>query len=232
MRVRLHRFYVDPAKTPLVHDLWVHDMSLVHQWRRVLRYKVGQELVLFDGVAKEVLYKLVSFADDGVQLQYVTDFVRKLPQREVYLFWALLKKDKNDWVIQKGTELGVNHFVPILSERCEKTGFVLDRAQKIAIEAAEQCGRSNIPTIREPLQLATAIDEFKGKMPLYVCQQSTQATPPVTASKVGLYIGPEGGWSEDELELFARSDSQSIAVADFTLRAETAAVAAITRITA
>src|SRR5690606_20204102 len=97
------------------------------------------------------LYKIVQVEKDGVKLELVTEFERKLPERHIYLFFSLLKKDKNEWVLQKCTELGVRNFVPIVADRSEKTGFNLERSEKIVIEAAEQCGRSDIPDVREPI---------------------------------------------------------------------------------
>src|SRR6185369_17059521 len=105
--MRLHRFYIDPKIVELSHSFWLHDKELQNQWLKVLRYQAGNEVVLFDGLAVERLYKIAKIADDGLQLESVTDFERKLPGKHVYLFWSLLKRDNNEWVIQKCTEIGV-----------------------------------------------------------------------------------------------------------------------------
>ncbi len=180
--------------------------------------------MLFDGIRSERLYTVAVLTDKEAHLKHVTDYVRKTPSKEVYLIWSLLKKDKNDWVLQKATELGVSHFVPIIADRSEKTGFNVERAEKILIEAAEQCGRSDIPTVREPMQLHTVLEEFQG-MPLFICEQGTEE-PQISLDKLGLIIGPEGGWSDAEKQLFKDRDIAHIALGDFTLRAETAAVVA------
>src|SRR5579885_1893819 len=148
--MRLHRFYVSPD-IKLGQDFWLHDERLLHQWQKVLRFQAEQEVILFDGVEYERLYRITELKSGEAHLEHVTDFVRQLPSHDVTLLWALLKKDKNDWVLQKCTELGVRHFVPLLAERSEKTGFILDRAHRIVIEAAEQCGRSDIPSVRQPM---------------------------------------------------------------------------------
>jgi 16S rRNA (uracil1498-N3)-methyltransferase len=226
----LHRFYVgDDLK--LEHYVWLKDAALLHQWRKVLRFAPGQQVVLFDGQQHERLYTITQFEPGAAHLELITDFVRKLPPRQVYLFWALLKKDKNDWVIQKATELGVSHFVPILAERSEKTGFNLPRAQKIAIEAAEQCGRSDIPSIRQPLLLQTALHEYASKLPLLFCEQDDLAkAQKADYQEVGVLIGPEGGWSDNEKKLFQTQEFGRLDLGHFTLRAETAAVAAAQRL--
>lgn len=227
--MRLHRFYIDP-QTELKHDFWLHDEKLVHQWANVLRFQAGQELVLFDGIRSDRLYKLEELKSNEAHLIYVTDFERKLPKREIYLFWAMLKKDKNDWVLQKATELGVSHFVPLLAERSEKTGFNEERSLKIVIEASEQCGRSDVPSVREPMTIETALNEFTDKIELYICEQDSADESEDTKKPLGVLIGPEGGWSDPEKQLFKDKGLRHLNLHDFTLRAETAAIAAITKL--
>lgn len=247
--MRLHRFYIG-NHLELKHDFWIQDMRLINQWRKVLRYQAGQEIVLFDGVKHDRLYKIAEINDREVHLQHITDFERKTPKREIYLFFSLLKKDKSDWVLQKCTELGVSHFVPLLAGRSEKTGFDIERATKILIEAAEQCGRSDIPSVREPLLVQTVLNEFKNKISLYVCDQAAEQSKEQRAknndaisqgslltahgseNSVGIFIGPEGGWSDAEKELFKKEKLPHLNLHDFTLRAETACVAAVTKLIA
>lgn len=224
--MRLHRFYIAPQTIELKHDFWLHDAALLHQWNKVLRYKTGQHIVLFDGIETERLYNLVELKQNEAHLELVTDFERTVPAKDVYLLWSLLKKDKNDWVIQKATELGVSHFVPLLAERSEKTNFDVDRATKIAIEAAEQCGRSDIPAVREPMLVSTALDHLGSKVPLFICQQDNEI-PPKNISQLGLLIGPEGGWSDQEKALFEENKLRHVGLGTFTLRAETAAISAV-----
>jgi 16S rRNA (uracil1498-N3)-methyltransferase len=223
--MRLHRFYVG-TELELKHDFWLHDLRIVGQWKRVLRYQAGQQVVLFDGLEVERLYRIVELKDDEAHLELVTDFERTLPDKNVYLFWSLLKKDKNDWVLQKATELGVSHFIPLLADRSEKTGFNTERAEKILIEAAEQCGRSDIPTVREPMLVTTALEHLGSKIPMMVCEQGGERPEALKADNYGLLIGPEGGWSEKEIELFGQHNLPHLGLGELTLRAETAAVTA------
>ncbi len=224
--MRLHRFYIAPHTVQLKHSFWLHDLALIRQWRSVLRYQSGQEVVLFDGVETERLYKIVELKETEAHLMLVTDFERQLPSKEVYLFFSLLKKDKNDWILQKATELGVSHFIPLLADRSEKTGFDEQRAQKIVIEAVEQCGRSDIPTLREPMLVRTAVEHMGEKTPLIICQMGGARPETLNQDSFGLLIGPEGGWSEAELALFAEHQLPALGLGNFTLRAETAAVTA------
>lgn len=240
--MKLHRFYIG-EEFDLDNKVWVHDRRLMNQWMRVLRYRPGSELVLFDG-KREKLYKVGVIERESVCLESITEMAPHFPARDVYLLWSLIKSDKNDFVIQKCTEIGINHFVPIISDRTEKTGFDEDRAMKIAIEAAEQCGRGNIPAVRSPISLAVAINEFNDKIKLYVAdkgrsqpisskagigyyEKSAIETDPSEIEKsLGVLIGPEGGWSEAEKNLFENHTMPHIGLGEFTLRSETAAIIA------
>lgn len=230
--MKLHRFYFDGIHTKygeveLRHSIWVEEPSLLNQWLKVLRFREGDELVLFDGETADKLYKISKIEPDAVHLDLVTEIERKLPKRHVYLLWALLKKDKNEWVLQKCTELGVTNFIPIITARTEKTGFDADRAKKIVIEASEQCGRSDIPAVREPVLLETALAELKDTVRLYFAEQNesrTEAFPDSTP--LGVCVGPEGGWTDEEKSFLKSKGVYPLNLHDFTLRAETACIAA------
>lgn len=232
--MKLHRFYIKEIHNkygdiPFGETLWVHDEKILQQWLKVLRYRVGDELIVFND-EEERLYKTEVINEDSVKLQLVTQLERKVPDKKIYLLWSVLKKDKNDWVLQKATELGVHKFVPLIAERSEKTGLNIDRAKKIIIEAAEQCGRSDIPLIREPILLQEAVNEYSSKLQLVVCEQ--EGEPQTTFNQLdelGLLIGPEGGWSDNEKNLFATNKLGHINISQFTLRAETAAVVGVAK---
>lgn len=232
--MKLHRFYVGGmhdkwGPKELDHTLWVNDERLLNQWLKVLRFKVGDELVLFNDETDR-LYKIIKVEfPHSAHLELVTELERHVPSKHVYLLWSLLKKDKNDWVLQKATELGVRNFVPIIADRSEKTGFVIERAHKILVEAAEQCGRSDIPDIREPILIDEALAEYQD-LPLYICEQGTDNPSLKDIDKLGILIGPEGGWTDRERQAFTDNNLSHIAIAPFTLRAETAAIVAVSKL--
>lgn len=195
----------------------------------MLRFQVNREVVLFNARQEEKMYKIVKIGDNAVHIELVTEMIPKTPKYDTYLCFALLKKDKNDWVLQKATELGVRHFIPILAARTEKTGFDVERAEKIVIEAAEQSGRADIPRVREPLGVASLIDELQGKVDLYYAEQNSpryQTPQSEQSSAVGVLVGPEGGWETQEVEMFKQKGIKPLGLSDFTLRAETAAIVA------
>jgi 16S rRNA (uracil1498-N3)-methyltransferase len=124
----------------------------------------------------------------------------------------------------------VNHFIPILSERCERTGFNEERARKIIVEAAEQCGRGNIPSLREPMYLTTFLDEFSGKLPIIACEQDGTDVLDGTNKTAVVVVGPEGGWTDKEKQLFNDAGVLLVSIGDFTHRAETASIAAMSKL--
>ena len=225
--MKIHRFYVPDAA--LEQDFWFKHKDILNQWVKVLRFRPGQQVVLFDGVQHDKLYRITELTAREAHLEHMTDYQRQLPKKNIYLFWALLKKDKNDWVLQKATELGVSHFIPLLADRSEKTGFNIERARKIVIEAAEQCGRSDIPAIRDAMHVAKALEQYHDKATLYICEQDSGEAQLAT-DDLGVFIGPEGGWSDAEKQLFKEQNMHHVNLHDFTLRAETACITAVSRL--
>jgi 16S rRNA (uracil1498-N3)-methyltransferase len=231
----LHRFFSGETKDrggvlELSHELWVNDPALVNQVLRVLRMRVGEELVLFDGKSNEILYRISEIEPQAFQLKKVTDFVPKLPPKKVTLAWSLLKKDKNEWVLQKATELGVSHFAPLVSDRTEKLGFDMERAHSIVVEASEQCGRHDIPSLQEPMKLREFIGQHMGSTAVFVADMDGNIPQSLDLEHVIVVVGPEGGWTDDERAFFKERDIPSIGLGHFTLRAETAAITAVQKL--
>ena len=225
--MKLHRYYTED--TELKHDFWLQDERLFHQWTRVLRYEVGREVVLFNNRQEVKLYKISKIGNDAVHLELVTEMEPTLPKKDVYLCFSLLKKDKNEWILQKGTELGVRHFIPLIADRTEKTGFDIERAEKIIVEAAEQCGRVDVPRVREPIHVAKAVEELSEKIELYVAEQGSPQLSNINyqiSQPLAVLIGPEGGWSDNERRFFDEKHIPHYSLSNLTLRAETAAIAA------
>lgn len=229
--MKLHRYFIDDK---LLDDtLIIDDKDLIKQWSTVLRYSPGRQVRLFNTSFKEALYEIATITKKAVELTKIEDVRPLMPKREVYLCFSLLKKDKNEWILQKATELGVSHFLPLLTDRTEKTGWNEERAKKIVIEAVEQCGRVDIPELSDPKSIFKAIDLLTDKtVHLLVAEQtpSKEIGNKINdkgKDSVGILIGPEGGWSDEEKHLFADKNLQYLSLSDFTLRAETAAITAV-----
>lgn len=209
--MRVDRFYVDPAEVELKHDFWLHDQRLVDKWRQELHLEANAEVVLFDGVREDRLYKIVELNEREAHLELVTEYSRKLPSREVYVLFALLNKDATERLLQKGTELGISHFVPLLTDQSQATTFDIERAKQLVTEAAEQSERSDIPAVREPIVVETAITELKDKVQLVVGELTNEPSGTVPGEgPVGVLLAPAGGWSEAERAQFAAAGLQQL----------------------
>jgi 16S rRNA (uracil1498-N3)-methyltransferase len=227
-----HRFFIN-QKLSRNKRLSVTDEALLHQWRAVLRLTPGARIILFDGEGSEAIYEVGSLTKKRADLilQSVTKPV--LPKRKVHLAWSLLKRENNELIIQKATELGVSQLIPIMAERCVRSHVSntrTDRWQRIATEAAEQCGRGDIPLISGAVSPADLINS-QPRESLIVCRVGNQHQQNfIGDSGITVLVGPEGGWSPNEERLFDEHEVTSLSLGQFTLRAETAAIIATSKL--
>jgi 16S rRNA (uracil1498-N3)-methyltransferase len=221
--MRLHRFYIG-AQEPRQ----ITDETLIHQWRNVFRMKEGDPAILFDDKGIEYTCALYEIKKKSASWSIQSSVSGKRAQSGLILCAALIKKDNFDLIIRQATELGVTRIIPIISERSEKKGLNMERARRILIEASEQCGRVDIPIISEPSTIEAALSifgndiaviTFEPRAPMLHGDAFTRGVP-------ALMIGPEGGWSDNELELL-KAHGQTYALPTFVLRAETAAAATL-----
>ncbi|HTE58495.1 MAG TPA: RsmE family RNA methyltransferase [Verrucomicrobiae bacterium] len=219
----LHRFYVQNVE--LKHDFWLHDQDLLERWHAA-EIKAGEQVILFDGQQHERLYRIEKLEKTEARLLYVTDFERRLPKRQVYLLWSLRDSKRNDELLRKATALGVSHFVPLLVGGAEKVDFSHQEAMKSVRREAEASGRSDVPTVREPMRVATALDQLGDKVELYMYKpEQSEGTPQKLASRCGVLIAPEGGWSDAEKQLFAQKNLRHLMVSENALSPEAAGLA-------
>lgn len=151
------------------------------------------------------------------------------------LLLAIYKFDRFDWAIEKATELGATEIVPAISRRTEKhlaqaAQKRVERWRRIAREAAQQSRQASTPEIRDPQPLKQALSAIDGLRVLLAEEErgkSLWEALDQPADAVGLAIGPEGGWTKDEIQLFAENGWLSASLGNSILRAETAAIAAL-----
>lgn len=230
--MRLHRFYIN---TPIGENkqLTTNNQQLIHQWRNVFRMASGDSVILFDGSGNDYVCEIITLDKKEAEVKIIEKKKGIIPDREVWLFFSLIKKDNAELILQKCTELGISHFVPVISERSSPAQTFstekLERARKILIEASEQCGRGDIPKLHEIIALDKALETYGGKIPLIALDSSGSEFNVVgrKLSVVGLLVGPEGGWSEKELQIFKQKNIPVYSLGKLTLRAETAAVVAV-----
>ena len=252
----MHRFFVEPALLAGAPASIMLPDNIAHQVRDVLHLAIGESLVLLDNSGDEVVATVARSSRAGVEVQYVERRPGKgeSPVR-IILCQGLLKSARFEWVLEKGTELGVAVFVPTLCHRSmaglEKAGPAkIARWQHIIQEAAEQCDRSFLPELRPICPLLYALYDIpKGAFALMLWEEEhalslraalteygrgdPRSRPGSSGSRpttVVLFIGPEGGLMEEEVALARRYGVQSVTLGQRTLRAETAALAAVANV--
>lgn len=206
---------------------------------RVLRVRVGQEFDIATGSSVR-RGRIVSLAPARVDFE-LTEEVFLPPAAHVTLLLSVFKFDRMEWAIEKCTELGVSRIVPILARRTDAhlasaSGKRVERWRKVALQSAEQSRRERPPQIDTPLKLALGaslpgtirivLSELERDVRLRDLLSSSAPT-----GQTLLAIGPEGGWTDDELEIFLNSGWKSASLGSTILRAETAAIAAVAIVT-
>ena len=214
-----------------------------HHLMHVMRAKAGQQVTVADDEGRVALMEMTAFSPDSVELT-LKDYLEGNTESplELTLVQCLLKADKMDWVVQKAVELGANAIQPLASQNCvvqydgKKAEKRQERWQKIADEAAKQCGRTRLLQVKPILSLKEwlAASGFSQENPLYFCYENEEqktikeALTNSQAGKATVIIGPEGGFTLEEAQAIEEAGGQSVTLGPRILRAETAAIAAMT----
>lgn len=209
-------------------SILLQDKAVCKQITSVLRLGVGDEIVLGDGVGLRAVCTIAAIERTQIVCTVITSTREPAPAREIRVAAAITKRDTFEWTVQKTTEIGVTRITPLRTDRTIKLGANLERLAAIAREAAEQSGRAYVPVIDPPM----TIDELTAtEQSGFWCE--LDATTPATvlheAPSCVVAIGPEGGWSAQEREAFATHNWTPVLLAPTVLRAETAAIVAVTK---
>lgn len=224
--MRIHRFYIGTPISAKKFD--IADRDLVHQWRSVFRYNVGSQVIVFDGSGTDYMCLITLLTNASASLEVVEELDGgEKPKRKLTLCLALIKKDNFELVVEKATELGVSEIIPVLCERSEKKNLNIERLRKIVVEASEQSGRGDVPTVREIVDLPELLQEgnLSGKKIALHLEGDYIHDAIDTEEEAVIFVGPEGGWSEGEIQLFKTFDIPTVSLGSQVLRAETAAIA-------
>ena len=222
----------------LAGDRVVLPAAQAHQIRNVLRLRAGSAILVLDNSGAE--YEVVLRQVDKQQV--VGEAIAKRPSPNepavhLTLYQALMKRDKFEWVLQKGTEIGVSRFVPLVTQR--SLVQVVDikagkqaRWHKILTEAAEQSRRGCIPELHPPQTLGQALADHPPQPGLIAWEEEDSLTlrealsGAERPSHISLFIGPEGGFAAEEVAAAEAAGIKAITLGKRTLRAETAALVA------
>ncbi len=231
----MHRFFVLPEQIGEEQVLLRGEQA----WQicRVLRLGAGDEIVILDNLGWAYGVRLTAVSPQQVR----GDILAKReaagePACRITLYQSLMKRDKFEWVLQKGTEVGVSRFVPLVTQRtlARNVGIKpqkMARWQKIITEAAEQARRGRIPELLPPLRWAEALAGLEADVALIPWEGARepglrQALAGKRPSSIALFIGPEGGFAREEVAAAVTRNIQPVTLGPRILRAETAAIVA------
>lgn len=231
--MKIHRFIRDfDLSQP---ELIITNTEVVHQIMNVLKLKKGEVLMVGDGKGTEAEGVLVDLSKKKVIVSLASAVKNKneldIPLR---LYCSILKREHFEVVVQKATELGVSEIIPILTERTVKLHLNQERMQRLLIEATEQSERGVVPSLSPIVSFKEALVESpQGQLFLFDRSGSSQKEFITTLDKkkqyssVNLFIGPEGGWTDQELNFAQENGVTVVTLGKSILRAETAAIAAL-----
>jgi 16S rRNA (uracil1498-N3)-methyltransferase len=186
------------------------------------------------GLASKFKLGQTSLKSKELHLRVVGRRPAWVPRVAVHVLLATIRKERYEWVLEKCTELGATSILPLTTERSERGAVSLVRAAKIVQEAAEQCGRGNVPSVGDAQDLATILPIMQQSNELVLAcvhtgvplSQSLLSDVSKQNGLLSVLIGPEGGWTPRELELFKKHDVVEVSLGPTNLRAETAAITA------
>jgi 16S rRNA (uracil1498-N3)-methyltransferase len=242
----MHRFFVSPDAFDEGLVTLVDEQA--HQIRRVLRLRLGNHVLLLDNQGWMYEARLIAIDDQTAKFQITT---RKAatgePRTQITLHQAVLKGDRFTWVLQKGTEVGISRFVPLICERnivddLEAVERKRSRWERVIVEAAEQSRRARLPELAPTQRLGEACAPLQedqnraapGLLRLIAWEEETSLNLRdaladcnfAEAVRIELFVGPEGGFTEAEVDLARRSGVQPVTLGPRILRAETAGLVA------
>jgi 16S rRNA (uracil1498-N3)-methyltransferase len=203
---------------------------------RVLRVRVGQQFDISTG-AKVFRGTVAAVDDQLVEFDLTDELPSSGSDLKITLALSVFKFDRMEWAIEKCTELGVSRIIPVISQRTDAhlaaaSSKRVERWGRIARQATEQCRRAMPPDIAAPLKLREAV-ALPGSLRLVLAESENQLflseilQQRLQSSDVVMAIGPQGGWTGAELQLFQQANWTTVSLGQNILRAETAAIAAL-----
>ena len=227
-----HRFFAPPAR--LFDSRIVLDAEESHHLARVLRLLPGATVFAFDGNGAEYECEVARVSKEATELNVLARLSNEVESPlSLTLAQALVKGDKFDWIVQKATELGVTRIVPLVTEhsefrKAEGRELRLQRWRRIALEATKQCGRRKLIELGEVKNFQQFCEAETHGLRLIFAERSGNGLAEIArADSVILTVGPEGGWSEGEINFAETHGFVPVHLGNRILRTETAAVAAV-----
>jgi len=227
------RFFAPPSAFNFNKRIVTLSADEAKHLREVLRLKPGDGVQVFDGAGREFRAVVSQARREFAELEIGDEIQSPKPESplQLTLAVALLKGEKFDLVVQKGTELGVNRFIPLVTRYADiklrdetDAAKRVTRWQRIALEAAKQCGRAVVPEIKTPGSFETLIREENSCL-MFSERDGEALNTDLSTQSVTAIVGSEGGWSDEELDQARAAGVPIVTLGGRVLRAETAAVA-------
>lgn len=213
---------------PLSVDVILTDKEIYHQLTRVMRIQVWESIVLFDGDGSEIEYEVTAIDKKSISLRGKNRvFPQTEPKKKIILYQAIPNKyEKIEYILQKWVEVGISEFVFFRSDRSQKlilSSSKIERFMAIAREAVEQCGGVKIPSITfHEKNVAYSVPWFNLTLDTVGLTRTFREF--TTMNEYNLWIGPEGGWSDDEREKMSANSFIFARFGERVLRTETAGI--------
>lgn len=225
--MEIRRFFVTPSDicgsvVTLRGDEFLH-------MTKVLRYREDYLAYILANDGVERLCRVDRISSDSATLSVVE--MKRVDRREhsVTLYAGLLKNNKLDFAIQKAVELGIDRVVPFVSANCAEDKFSLDRAKRIALEAAKQCGSAYLSDIEALMSLedvSKQLNNFDSSIVAYEGEKKRKIADLNMGGAIALIVGPEGGFREEEIDMLCKAGAVPVTLGRRILRAETASIVA------
>ncbi|QUJ75606.1 16S rRNA (uracil(1498)-N(3))-methyltransferase [Sulfitobacter albidus] len=208
------------------------DRAQAHYLFGVMRQTVGAQVLLFNGMDGEWRAEVVEVGKRGGTLRCAAQTRALQMPPDLWLCFAPIKKARTDFIVEKATEMGAARIVPMQTDFTNAGRIQRDRLQAHAVEAAEQCGGTFVPEVAELVRFAALLDRWEPARRIMFCDEALVSAPAGVRADPGpwaIFIGPEGGFSDAErARLRAQDHAQAVSLGPRILRADTAAVAALT----
>ena len=231
MNTKIRLYFSDKIQSDLVAHL---KKEQSHYVKDVMRLKIGDSFSVFNAQG-EWNASIESYEKEGTRIKILRKLRDEENEQNIWLAFTPIKQNPLNFIIQKGTELGIQKFIPILSERTIVKDINIERVKKIIIESAEQSNRISIPEITNLIMLKNFLSDFPKNGCLVFCDINCNKSElkNILLKKIDgpicILVGPEGDFSESERQLIIDlKQTCSLSLASNILRSETAAIAAVT----
>ena len=234
----MHRFFLQKDLSKF--DEISLNKNLSHQILRVLRMNAGDKFELFNNTKNFFLAEIKSTKKNEINCKIIKEFINDQKYLEINVFQSIVKSPKMEIIIEKLTEIGISTFTPIITERTQKKDInslsknKLDRLKKISIESSEQSGKTHIPIINNKININQVdfngtdnvniifYEEIEGSIKIDQIDKKLFKDKPVA-----VFIGPVGGFSQNEIEYFKKQKSVVVNLGNTVFKSDTAAIISV-----